>query len=409
MRYVLVAMLFVAPGCSSDNFLPHKLRFDNLVSDSSILDQDNLTLAQLEGLKRDVRNRLGVIEVILAPSNVTKDSLNVSNEPMLTETLVHDLDLLIDHNNLLLEQKLSETDWRDKTCKAFIDSHTELSKDLRKTVSRRASGEYKQNNKRARLEQASHIFGEYGAFVAAGLEGGTFLTGFDYLCDVDDRDQWLGLISKVSTSASSYLSQMHGGPGIFDTDFLESLDRGIGTKKQNDTIKMVSVIALDIGLSVVLWQYGVVKVVAVAAKGVVHANKVRRAAQVVANGIETNKKIRTAAKVGTFMTVGLGISFLDNALLENPSMYEPDNGRTLWNDLIARTNYFLDLNVNSPAEYANYFQLLYEEYNNTRDALIAQHQDMLIQMEETWGSLELSLDGHIELLELLDQKIEDMT
>lgn len=405
MKYALILTLFCVLGCSSNDQSLEKL--DDI---SKLNDLDHLTDQELASLRDDVIKRLLLLEVILAPSQRATDSLNISDEPSLTQDVVANLDLLIEYNDLLLTQQLSHIDLQDENCRAFIESQTELSKDLRKTITKRAKGEYRQSNKRARIEKTGHILGEYGSFIANKLEAGTLLSNRAYSCNIEDREEWFSLTLNVSNSLDFYVSAMYDMPGIFDPNFLESLDDGVRIKKRNDTIKTVGVVAADIGVSIVFWQYGVVKLAtSLATRGVLHASKLRNATTIVAKSILENKKHKFLAQGITLGIVGTGMYHLEDAVFPNSLTYEPAQVQTYWNDLIARTEYFLELNLNSPVEYVHYFNMLNEQYFNKRKELIAENEDKLDQMKATWGSLENALDGFKEILELLDQQKEEVS
>ncbi len=379
MRYILlITILWLASGCSKN---------PNLLVDIKTHNEPNLTEKQVSELIPVIEDRIRLLEYVLKPTQISYDNkIPPTDDTQLEHNFVNDLDRLIAYNDLLLEGKLSNDTFQNKNCRSFINTQNRLLEDLKKTLLVRSDSEYYHNNKRARIEIINSLFKAHEIFMENGREGGSILPVSDRsTCDIENRDEWITLASNVSNSIDSYTQQAYGTQGIFDKHFLNSLEQGIEIKNKHENTRFAWMLAADIGLSIVLWKYAVAKGVANIVKSSIHA-----------------RKIMNTARIATFTSVATGTYYLDSLLYTNPE--KPEEVFSQWNNLIQETDYLVDLKLNSPQEYSDFFWISHKIfYENLLDQ-IAKLQDVLVEVQEEYGSLNGALDEHRSLLEILKQE-----
>ena len=377
-KVILLSVFFIFFGCVKKS--PETLSIGELPDELANLSPEELHIA-IETLE----NRVRLLEYILNYTEEiqTEKSKEVVEDTEVKSELLRDLDLLLYFNKSLLDTELSESEDQRENCEIFIETQNDLSEDLKKTLNKRARNQYNQDNKRARIEIEKSFFKISSEFVFSGMEGGAVIpvSGIE-TCNIEDRQKWATIYTNINNNLALYTENTYGGDAVLDNAFLTRLEGGKSIKKRNDRLRFAGILLFDIGVSVVLWKYGVAKL-----------------AHSLTKGSMNPARINNLMKGGTFVAVGLTSYYLDNLLFLNPD--EPEEVSSQWNGMIAQINHLVDLNANSPDEYSHFFwnthKLLFEGIYYQ----IISSKDVLLDQEKEWGSMANSLVEHKKWLEEL--------
>ncbi len=274
-------------------------------------------------------------------------------------------------------------------CGRFVSNFIQLSRDFERHLVelQKTEKEYTQALLRGRLEVERSYLQVLGALVQKGNEAGYFDEYTPIECSHPGRDRWAKSVEKYVKSVIQYMNFKFGVEPVISRDGIDKMNAVVEKKSRSDRNKLIGSIVTETAISLLIWNYGILK-------GAVWMGKVFHLSKATVRGMQV---------VGSVAEVMA--SYYINAHYVFPEMMDFGVEETLsqWNDTQAELERFMKLNLNSPEEYVTYLLMGEKAVHELAIYVLETKYDDLRIAQEKWGSIDEALKYHIDLKEGLKE------
>jgi len=263
-------------------------------------------------------------------------------------------------------------------CGRFLDVYDKTTREIEESY----SGYFSTNDTNTKLDYSVRltifqgIIGTFTRAIVLGKEAGptlVFATELGKACEFQYRDAWIEHSVKVQQGVDLMQSMTFGRKGIEDSKAdLATMQANKNFRDQMDTLKTAGLILVQIPISIMLWEYTLVRGLAF---------------------IITSAAFLTKAKIIGWVAFSIAESiafyyFDEHVFPDDAAPLNISNHEQAWYDGLEEIERLVDSDVNSPEIYLNYLyqtqNIVYQRYIH----FLSTFEKELLTAEARYGSFE---------------------